>query len=287
MLDENGYGLGQNFVQTKTVRDAATMLDCLAVPQPGDPFVIPKPAESYAGLIGRPSHSLNIGWSTKPLMGVEVDTEVARAVERTATLLAEMGHQLTEDSPDFDGLAAMRSMTDVWFFGFDLRLQGYASRSGRAIGPDTLEPVVLTIYEYARRMKPVQFLTALASINTARRKLGAYFNRYDVWLCPSTPRVAEPWGTYNLGRTDITAGDLAEKLFPWSCQSTLAHNISGIPAISLPLEMHSSSLPIGVQLAAGPANDHVVLCLAAALEEARPWAGRVPPLSVVRPELPA
>src|SRR6266566_3765904 len=61
-IDENGYGLAQNFVQTKTVRDAAAMLDCLAVPQVGDPFIIPKPAESYAGSIRRRSHSLKIGW---------------------------------------------------------------------------------------------------------------------------------------------------------------------------------------------------------------------------------
>src|SRR6059036_2847680 len=79
MLDENGYGLAQNFVQTKSVRDAAAMLDCLAVPQPGDPFVIPKPTESYATLARRDPPRLRIGWTTAPLMGFVVDTEVARA----------------------------------------------------------------------------------------------------------------------------------------------------------------------------------------------------------------
>ena len=78
-------------------------------------------------------------------MGVAVDAEVAEAVERVATVLADMGHQVSEESPDFDGPGAMRSMTDVWFFGFDLRLEGYAKRSGHAIGPETLEPVTLKI----------------------------------------------------------------------------------------------------------------------------------------------
>src|SRR6266487_804133 len=140
MVDENGYGLGQSFVQTRSVRDAAAMLDCLAVPQIGDPFPIPKPAESYAALTQLPPRSLRIGWSTSALMGVTTDLEVARAVERVARTLSEMGHQVSEESPEFDGPAAMRSMTDVWFFGFDLRLEGYSKRSGRAIGPDTLEP---------------------------------------------------------------------------------------------------------------------------------------------------
>ena len=105
----------------------------------------------------------------------------------------------SEESPEFDGVTAMRGMTDVWFFGFDLRLEGYAKRTGRTIGPDTLEPVVLEIYEYAKRMKPVQFLNAMAVMNTERRRLGRYFAKYDVWLSPTTPKVAEPWGTYNLG----------------------------------------------------------------------------------------
>src|SRR5437899_180248 len=87
LQDENGYGLGQNFVQAKSVRDAAAMLDCVAVPQVGDPFRIPTPDESYAALIRRPARRLRVGWSATPLMGVDVDGEVAAAVEQTASLL--------------------------------------------------------------------------------------------------------------------------------------------------------------------------------------------------------
>jgi amidase len=283
MVDENGYGLGQNFVQTKTVRDTAAMLDCLSTPQPGDPFFIPTPAETYAALAERKPSALRIAWSTTPLMGVQVDDEVARAVEATAALLAEMGHHVTEDTPTFDGLGTMRAMTDVWYFGFDVRLEGYAARTGRAIGADTLEPVVLGIYEYAKRMKPVQFLTALAAINLARRRLGRFMQPYDVWLSPTTPRVSEPWGTYSLSRTDVTMENLVDVIYRGTCQFTLPHNVTGTPAVSLPLAMHSSGVPIGVQLGAAHAQDHIVLQLAAALEEARPWRDRVPPLHVSQP----
>ena len=193
-----------------------------------------------------------------------------------------MGHEVSEESPQFDGLNAMRSMMDAWFFGFDLRLAGYAKRSGHAIGPDTLEPVTFLIYEHARRMKPEQFLNALAYINTARRKLGAYFTRYEVWLSPTTARVSEPWGNYNLGRNDATFDELPEKVFRGTCQFTLPHNVMGTPAISLPLAMHPSGLPIGIQLGTRPADEHVILQLAAALEEAMPWRTRLPPLHASR-----
>jgi amidase len=280
MLDEMGYGLAQNFVQTKTVRDAAAMLDCMALPQPGDPFIIPRPVQAYSALIRTPAAPLRIGWSTRGLMGFDTETEVAAAIKRTAQALAGMGHHVEEESPQLDGLAAMRSMMDVWFFGFDLRLAGYSKRSGHPIGPDTLEPVIFKIYQYARQMKAEQFLGAMAALNTARRQLGQYFTKYDVWLSPTTARVAEPWGNYNLGRADVSFEELPEKVFRPVCEFTLPHNIMGTPAISLPLAMHSTGLPIGVQLAAGPANEHLLLQLAAALEVSTPWADRVPPLHV-------
>ncbi|HMF95445.1 MAG TPA: amidase [Vicinamibacterales bacterium] len=276
LQDENGYGLGQNFVQTKSVRDAAAMLDCLSVPQVGDPFFIPKPSESYAALTSRRAAGLRIGWSTTPLMGVAVDAEVAQAVRDTAQLLETMGHHVAEASPAFDGSAAMRAMTDVWFFGFDLRLEGYAARSGHRIGRDTIEPVVFTIYEHARQMKSSQFVSAMAAINTSRRQLARFFTHYDVWLSPTTPRVAERWGIYNLGRTDVTMENLADTIYRGTCQFTLPHNIMGTPAISLPLAMHSAQLPIGIQIGAPHAQEHLVLQLASALEEARPWSARLP-----------
>lgn len=282
LQDENGYGLGQNFVQARSVRDAAAMLDCLSLPQIGDPFLIPKPADSYATLARQRCRPLRIGWSTAPLMGVPVDPEVAKAVEQTAALLAEMGHHVDESGPTFDGLKAMRDMMDVWFFGFDLRLESYAKRSGHAIGSDTLEAVTFKIYEYARGMTAPQFLGALAGINVSRRQLARVFSSHDIWLTPTTARVAEPWGTYNLGRADVDVSDVPEQIFAALCQFTLPHNILGTPAISLPLAMHSSGLPIGVQLGARPAEEHVLLQLASALEEARPWAARVPPLHAAR-----
>ncbi len=281
-LDENGYGLAQNFVQTKTVRDAAAMLDCLAVPQVGDPFRIPKPAEPYATLATRPAPPLRIGWSTAASMGFPVDAEVAQAVVDTATALAAMGHHVDELTPAWDGLAAMRAMQHVWWFGFDVRLAGYARRSGHAIGDDTLEPATWRVYEYARTMTAAHFLAAMAALNVARRQLGTVFATHDVWITPTTARVAEPWGRYHLGRSDVSIDAMAEEVTRPVCQHTLPHNIMGTPAISLPLAMHSTGLPIGVQLAAGPADEHLLLQLATALEQAMPWRDRVPPLHVSR-----
>jgi amidase len=118
----------------------------------------------------------------------------------------------------------------------------------------------------------------MGALNAARRRLGTVFDGRDVWITPSTPRTSESWGRYNLGRSDVEVDALAEQVFRPTCQFALPHNIMGTPAISLPLAVHSSGLPIGVQLAAGPADEHLILQLATALEKALPWSDRRPPL---------
>jgi amidase len=280
-LDEGGFGLAMNFVQTKSVRDAAAMLDCLAIPQPGDPFIIPKPAEPYAAHLRKPAPRLKIAWSAKPLMDAPVDAEVAAAVAATARLLVEMGHEVSEAHLDFDGEEANRVMLSLWFFGFDRRLEDIAQKLGRTIGPHTLEPVTLKIYEFSKRLDPHGFQAALAYMNAARRRIGAFFAAYDVWLSPTTAQVSEPHGLYHQGRADLSA----EEYLPFAdrpIQFCFPYNVAGQPAISLPLAWHSNGLPIGIQLGARPAEEHVLLQLAAALEEARPWHGRVPPLHASR-----
>lgn len=103
-------------------------------------------------------------------MGLAPDPEVAAAVRHAAHLLAGMGHHVEEADPAALGLDALRSMMDIWFFGFDVRLAGYAQRTGLQIGPDTLEPMTWKICRHARQMKPAHFMAAVATLNTVRRR---------------------------------------------------------------------------------------------------------------------
>lgn len=281
-LDENGWGLAQNFAQARTIRDVAALLDILSVPQPGDPFVIPRPDQAYSVLATQPARHLRIGWSVAPLMGVAVQEQVAATVRRTAQSLHDMGHHVEELDVPLDGLNMVRALMDVWYFGFDQRLQGYAARTGRAIGPDTLEPVTLKVYEYARQMPASAFLQSTAALNGFRRQLGQIFTRCDVWVTPTTPTVAPPWGQVNLGRADIGFDEIAARFYAPVSQFVMPHNVMGTPALSLPLGQDGSGLPIGVQLAGAPAMEHLLLQLGAALEEAAPWKNRVPPVHVSR-----
>lgn len=282
VVDESGLGFATNHVQTRTMRDTATMLDWVSKPQIGDPFVIPRPSQSYASFVDTPAPRQRIGIVLDPLVGAPVDPEVAKAVEATAKVLEGMGHSVTIAKVDMGGLETLRVMNDIFFFAFDARLDGYGARTGLKPGPDTLEPVILSLYEYAKTITPAKFMAALGAANVARRKLAQFYADHDIWLSPTTTRVSESWGRYHLSKPGTNAQTMIDELFRDPCQFTIPHNIMGTPALSLPLAMHSSGMPIGVQLAARPADEHTLISLGGALERAMPWSGRVPPLHVSR-----
>lgn len=279
VLDEGGFGLSVNFVQSKTMRDTAAMLDCLSKPQTGDPFVVQRPGQPYSAYVSAPQKKLRIAYSAKPLMDAPVDPEVAAATASVAMTLQEMGHTVEEAHIPFDHEQGSRAMAHFWFFGFHKRLDGFAAKTGRAIGPDTLEPVVLEIYRLAQEMDPYAFLDSLNWINAARRAMGGFFAKYDVLVSPSTVIPAPPHGPYGLNHPGFDPVDyLVHSDKP--VQYCFPFNVTGGPALSLPLAMHSEGLPIGIQLASNPSNDHLLIGLGAALEAALPWQDRIPQLHV-------
>jgi amidase len=280
-VDEGGFGLSMNFVQTRSMRDTAALLDCLIVPQAGDPFHIPVPDGGFMPWLKRRPEKLRIAWTTAPTMDAPVDPEVAAAVEAAAQQLADMGHRVEQADLVFDQKAASEMMCAIWFFGFHKTLDKIGNQTGRVPGPDNLEPVTWEIYKRSREMDPYEFLEGLAWINQARREIGRFFSRYDVLLSPATAQVSQPHGRYGLNLPGLSPDEymvLADE----PVQFAFPYNVAGTPAISLPLAMHSNGLPIGVQLGSGPAQEHLLIALGAAFEEAMPWVDRVPPLHVTK-----
>jgi amidase len=279
-LAEGGNGMSQNFVLTRTVRDTAAMLDCLGVPQPGDPFVIPRPERSWVEYARPAGEPLRVAWSAAPLMEAPVDPEVAAAVEQAARALEDLGHHVVEDHPPVDLPAIDRALLDIWYYRFDRRLDALAAQMGRAVGPDTVERATLSFYQFAQRQDPERFWAGLDTLNEVRRAVGPFFTSYDAWLTPTCAQVSQPNGVFGMN-VDVPPEEfLVREERP--CQYLILNNVAGLPGISLPLALHSNGLPIGVQLSARPAAEHVLISLAAELEEALPWSGHVPELHVSR-----
>jgi amidase len=280
LFDEGGNGMTQSFVMTRSMRDTASMLDCLGVPQPGDPFVIHRPAESFAAYLSIPARPLRIAFSAKPLMDAPVDREIAAAVEATARVMEGLGHHVQEAAPPIDLAAIDRGCKNVWYFQFDQYLDGLGRRAGRSVGPDTVERATLMFYEFAKRQSAGAYFEAFDDFNDIRRAIGGFFTDHDIWLSPTCAQVAQPFGSFGMNLDIPPEEFLVHEQRP--CQFMIANNVTGQPGLSLPLAQHSSGLPIGLQLTARHSEEHLLIQLGAALEEAMPWHERIPPLHVSR-----
>jgi len=272
------HGWAVHFMVSRSVRDAAGLLDCLSGPAAGDPFVIAPPERPYRAEVGAPVGRLRIGWCTDPWSGDGADPEVAAATEATATLLAELGHEVSTTSPTFAWDPFLQAMTDVWGADLASMIDGFAPALEREANSDTLEGPTLEAVEYGRRVSGVQILQAGDRVNMLARILGDYFAGHDVLLTPTLGRLVAPLGTYDPTER-VGLRELFATWAPW--ESFLpVFNATGLPAITLPLHWSAGGLPIGMQFVSGFGNESLLLRLASQLEEALPWSGRRPSLHI-------
>ena len=139
--------------------------------------------------------------------------------------------------------------------------------------------MVLKIYERAKTIGPDRFMAAGEWMNRARRELGAFFENFDLLLTPTCAAPPPPHGLYGLNIEDMEV-DAYMIYADKPVQFCFMYNVMGAPGLSLPLAMHSSHLPIGLQFGANPQHDEVLLQIGALLEEEMPWKGRIPPLGI-------
>ncbi len=270
-------GLACEFALTRSVRDAAALLDAVAGPDPGAPGHPVPPARPYRELIGTPPGRLRIAWTATPASGAKVDPECEKAVHETVRLLEGLGHTLIEDRPRYDWDAFLENVNVIWGAFGVASIDFAAAMTGRKPGPDNLEAVTLASYEDGKRYSAIDLLNAMTHCNVVSRQVGAFFEKVDVLVTPTIARLPAPLGELNQNREGMTAMEWTRQIFSY-VPFTPVFNVTGQPAISLPLHWSAGGLPVGVQIAGRFGDEATLLCLAAQLEQARPWAARRPPI---------
>ena len=270
-------GLACEFALTRTVRDAAALLDAVAGPDPGAPGHPVPPARPYREQIGTPPGRLRVAWTATPASGAKVDPECEQAVHETVRLLESLGHTLIEDRPRYDWDAFLENVHVIWG-AFGVASIDFASAvTGRKPGPDNLEAVTLASYEDGKRYSAADLLGAMAHCNLVSRQVGAFFENVDLLVTPTIARLPAPLGELNQNREGMTAMEWTRQVFSY-VPFTPVFNVTGQPAISLPLHWSAGGLPVGVQIAGRFGDEATLLRLAAQLEQARPWAAKRPPI---------
>jgi amidase len=206
--------------------------------------------------------------------GTDVDPEVVTAVEGVAGVLEGLGHHIERDTPEFDWAEFMLAHYRVWGGFVAESVHAVSAMSGLAPSSDTLEATVLAGYEYGRALTVIEMGEAFGIVNRISRMMGQFHQRYDVLLTPTMNTPPLPLG-YLDANADLDHEAWTRRIFD-VVSFTPLFNLTGAPAISLPLATTAGGLPIGVQFAADLCGESTLLALAGQLERAMPWADRRP-----------
>jgi amidase len=260
-------GLSVNGPLARTVADAAAMLDAMAGPMPGDPYWAPPlPAgESFLDAARRPVGPLRVGMNREPMLpGAEVHPHCVAAFEEAARLLEELGHELVDCGPAFT--------EEIWAIFHTIWVVGAAMRPVPDDKEDELRPLTRWLREAGRARSAPQYAAALAAAQLAGRQAVVSSSAYDAVLTPALAQPPAPIGAFRDDDHPEREFEAQLRFTPFTVQA----NVTGQPAVSLPLHWTDEGLPIGVQLIGRPAGEAALLALAAQLEQARPWRDQLP-----------
>jgi len=262
----------------RSVADAAGLFDAMEGYSTGDPYWVGSPELPFVDEVTRPPARLRIAWTVDPFLdGVEVAIANRDAAREAAALLAGLGHTVEEGRPAWNTATAASEMAIVG-----------AALSARADLPadDQLDPVNGFMIEAGRMLSAAQYLTIREQLGVDAREAMQFFDDVDVLVTPTVPIPAPPVGEYTtIAEMEDLRGFLLESMlggtmprFGWLAAFTAPWNVTGQPAVSVPLAVDGHGHPVGIQLVGRAGDEATLIRLAAQLERERPWATRRPPL---------
>jgi amidase len=274
-----GPDVGDSFlvsdgVLTRTVAETAQLLDVLAGYEPGDATWAPAPEAAFAELAGREPGPLRVGLALNPpLREAEVDPACTEAARSAAQSLESLGHQVDEVTVPWGEGDLLTEFTRVWAPLISAQTMIGGLLRGREATQEDVEPLTWLMWEKAQASHALDFVSAEGRMKALARAVVSFLAPYDLVVTPALARPPVPIGEIHGRGPD-----------PWDHYRRSGHftpftavcNITGLPAISLPMFQDDDGLPLAVQLIGRPLGEGVLLAVASQLEQALPWADRRP-----------
>ncbi len=274
MVGEGWNGLVAGHVLSRSVRDTAIALDATAGPEPGDPYACPGITGSFAEAAGQEPARLRVGLLTSLPGGAPVDATCIAAAEAAARKLEALGHVIEPLTLPLEAEPLGRTMGTIVAVNLARDLDDWSRTLGRPLDPTTVETCTRLLAERGRRIAATDYAGAIGMAQRMSRELGRLFASRDLILSPTLGTPPPPLGLIDQDMADLDRFlELNATFIPF----TPLYNLTGCPAISLPLERSAEGLPIGVMLGAALGREDLLLAVAGQLERAHPWFDRVPP----------
>jgi Asp-tRNA(Asn)/Glu-tRNA(Gln) amidotransferase A subunit family amidase len=272
---EGWGGLSIAHAVTRSVRDSALILDLSQGPEPGAAHWPPPPAAPYMEEINREPGRLRVGVVRASAIGSTIDPDCMAALERAAALCSELGHELVEFTLPASAGKVMLAMGTLMAAGLGFTVRERALAIGREPGPEDLEEANFTAYQQAQKISAIDLEFARQAASRFGFEMNEAMQGVDVLLSPTCARA--PWknGVIHLAQSQESFYRNVSGVSDF----TSLFNVTGQPAMSVPLHTGSNALPVGVQFAARYGEEGLLFRLAAQLERAAPWKDRLSPLA--------
>ncbi len=295
-LGEAWRGLHCDHVLTRSVRDSAAMLDATAGPDVGALYYAVPPGRPFLSEVGTDPGKLRIAFTSEPFLGSVVDKDCVKGLEATAKLCQDLGHEVVEAAPQIDGRAFARAFLVMVCVETRAAIEEGEVRLNRKASFKDFEPSTWVLALLGRQCRAPELSRSLNLVQLTARQIGEFFKKYDVLLTPTLampplvtgalqPKGSQLVAMNLLGR--LNAGGLismfsgidvlAERAFGFTPYTPL-FNVTGQPAMSVPLYWNDEGLPIGMQFVGRYGDEATLFRLASQLEKARPWSQRIPPI---------
>lgn len=271
-------GLAAEHVLTRSVRDSAAALDATSGPDIGDPYWAPPAARPFLQAVKESPGRLRIAFTDQSLSGTEVHPDCQVSVRDVAKLCEELGHHVEEALPPVNGPFLFENFTTVLAAATACGIRNLARITGREPTSDDFEPLTWGVAERGNQISAGQYLLAVQDLQKLSRDVAQFFEIYDVLLTPTTGMPPVTVGSFLMDKD----GDPIEtrRQMAGFTPFTSLQNVTGQPAISLPMNWNSEGLPIGAHFVGRFGDEVTLFRLAGQLEEARPWKDRWPKVSI-------
>jgi len=294
LLGEAWFGLSGGHALTRSVRDSAALLDAITGPEPGDPYTAPMHPGSFLTEVGKDPEPQWIALTTEPLFGEAMDEECRVAVHEAGRLLESLGHRVSyvevplQKEPWVEAFLTLAAASTAQAITEAARLAGKEKPD-----PSDFELLTWVLGSVGRALTAEHLSTALTTVRMAGRVMGRFHQQFDLLVTSTLARV--PWRHEDLAPNVIErrlleglrlapASPLLLRLFrrlsrrvTESIPNTPLFNMTGQPAMSVPLHRTADGLPVGVQFVAPYGADALLFQMAGQLERARPWFDLRPP----------
>jgi len=293
IIGESWSGFAIEHVLTRSARDSAAMLDATKGPDVGTPYIIPD-AGPFLKEVGRKPGKLRIAFSTKPMLGKNVHADCTKGVEETVALLKSLGHEVVEDAPVVNGEEYSLHFLTIIAAQIRADIEEAAEAAGKKVSLDDFDVTTFGTGLFGTILKASDYARALRYLQIVSREIGRFFENYDILL---TPVLNQP--PVKIGALKLSAGEATQikliartgatwimdamgiikpvaaqtfEFIPW----TPVFNVTGQPAMSVPLHWNEAGLPIGMHFVGKWGDEATLFQLAGQLEKAKPWFDKAP-----------